>query len=93
MFERSAVEHVELPSTLKRIEYNAFNGCKDLKSISLPDKLEYIGETCFMQSGFEAVRLSPALKVIKAGTFLECKNLKSVEFPENLEKIEIAAFR
>lgn len=48
VFERSAVEYVELTSTLKRIEYNAFNGCKSLKNISLPDKLEYIGETCFM---------------------------------------------
>ena len=33
IFEESAVEYVELPSTLKRIERNAFRDCKNLKNI------------------------------------------------------------
>ena len=28
VFEESVVERVDLPSTLKRIEYNAFMGCR-----------------------------------------------------------------
>ena len=47
VFEESAVERVELPSTLKRIEYSAFEKCKNLKSIDLPDGLEHIGKCCF----------------------------------------------
>ena len=47
VFEESSIEHVELPSTLRRIEYSAFESCKNLKNISLPDKLEYIGNWCF----------------------------------------------
>ena len=47
VFGESALEHVELPSTLKRIEYNAFQHCKDLKSINLPRKLECLGKWCF----------------------------------------------
>ena len=47
VFESSAVEHVELPLTLKRIEHCAFRGCLLLKSIELPEKLEYIGKHCF----------------------------------------------
>ena len=47
VFEESAVEHVKLPSTLRRIEYDAFKKCKSLKSIDLPKKLEYIGKRCF----------------------------------------------
>ena len=47
VFEESSIESVELPSTLKRIEYWAFENCKSLKSITLPDKLEYIGNRCF----------------------------------------------
>ena len=43
VFEGSTVEHVELPRTLKRIEYNAFKSCKDIESIVLPEELEYIG--------------------------------------------------
>lgn len=43
VFEESAVEYVGLPSTLKRIEYNAFMGCKSLKSVTLPYKFKTIG--------------------------------------------------
>ena len=44
VFEGSAVESVLLPSTLKKIEYSAFEDCKKLKNISLPEGLEFIGE-------------------------------------------------
>ena len=43
VFKESSVEHVELPRTLRRIEYSTFEDCKNLKSIRLPEKLEYIG--------------------------------------------------
>lgn len=33
VFQESAVKHVDLPSTLRRIEYNAFEKCKNLKNI------------------------------------------------------------
>ena len=47
VFEESAIEHAELPSTLKRIEYGAFEKCRRLKSIRFPRGLEYIGKHCF----------------------------------------------
>ena len=47
VFEESSVENIELPSTLKRIEYSVFEGCKSLRSIHLPDRLEFIGQRCF----------------------------------------------
>ena len=47
VFEQSSLECVELPSTLKRIEYSAFEECKNLKSINLPEKLEHIEKRCF----------------------------------------------
>lgn len=43
VFEKSAVEEVVLPSTLKRIEYSAFEDCGHLKDIVLPEGLECIG--------------------------------------------------
>ena len=74
------MEHVELPSTLKRIEYSAFENCKSLKSISLPNGLEYIGERCFRESGLEFISLPPALKTIEENTFHQCSSLKNAEF-------------
>ena len=43
VFYNSAVENVVLPSTLKRIEYSAFKGCTNLKSVELPSGLERLG--------------------------------------------------
>lgn len=47
VFQESAVERVELPYTLRRIEYCAFKSCKSLKDIGLPASVEHIGELCF----------------------------------------------
>ena len=47
VFEESALENIKLPSTLRRIEYSAFKNCKNLKSIDLSEKIEYIGKRCF----------------------------------------------
>lgn len=43
VFSGSAVEHVQLPSTLRKIAYNTFMNCRSLRTIQLPDKLEHIG--------------------------------------------------
>lgn len=91
VFEDSVVERVELPSTLKRIEYSAFECCKSLKSIALPDGLEHIGMKCFKDSALEEIRL-PALKTIEQLTFSCCMGLKSVQFSPGLERIGIKAF-
>ena len=37
IFENSALVEVELPSTLKRIEYSAFANCENLRKINLPE--------------------------------------------------------
>ena len=47
VFWECALESVRLPSTLKRIEYRTFENCHFLRTIELPDGLEYIGKKCF----------------------------------------------
>ena len=53
VFEESALERVGLPPTLKRIEYSAFEDCKNLRNISLPDGLECVGKRCFWGNALE----------------------------------------
>ena len=55
VFENSSLENVQLPSTLKRIEYEAFEYCENLKSISLPTSLKYAGKRCFKGSGLQTI--------------------------------------
>ena len=74
VFQGSAVEEVRLPSTLKRIEYNAFRGCRNLKRLVLPDKLEYIGRHCFDESGIAEVVFPAGLRVVGASAFQSCSS-------------------
>lgn len=78
VFESSAAERVVLPHTLKRIEYCAFLGCKNLKGIILPERLEYIGDRCFEESALASLCCPPSLKVIDDQAFRQCGNLENV---------------
>lgn len=78
VFSNSAVEDVRLPSTLKRIEYSAFRGCRHLKSIRLPDRLEKICNRCFEESGIEEIIFPASVKTIDAEAFHCCESLRSV---------------
>ena len=46
-FAYSAIENVNLPSTLKRLEQSTFQRCVHLKSVEIPHGVEYIGQACF----------------------------------------------
>ena len=92
VFEESAIEHVELPSTLRKIEYGVFEKCKNLRGVVLPDGLEYLGKACFKDSALESVGLPPTLKTIEESAFYNCENLKSAEFSEGIEAISPLAF-
>lgn len=92
VFEGSALERVILPSTLKRIEYDAFWCCKNLKGISFPENLEFIGRYCFYQSALESIEFPSTLKVIERSAFLKCEKLRNVEFPTSLRTISQGAF-
>ena len=64
VFEDCALEEVRLPSTLWRIEYNAFRGYRRLASIRLPERLEYLGLWCFEGSGLESISIPPMLRTV-----------------------------
>ena len=66
--------------------------CKNLRHVSLPEKLEYIGKQCFQESAVESVILPDPLQIIEDSTFRDCENLKHVEFSECLEKVQHFAF-
>lgn len=77
---------MRLPSTLKRIEYDAFRDCKKLKRIRLPDSLETIRWGCFASSGLEEIVLPKSVKNVASVAFGACEQLQHVQLNEGLEK-------
>lgn len=69
VFANSGVENVHLPSTLKRLGKNTFHTCDNLKSIQLPQRLEYVGENCFSYSGVRELTLPSLLEEARYNAF------------------------
>ena len=44
-----------IPDSIVRIEKRAFNNCRDLKNVTLPETLEYIGEDAFTWTNIDQV--------------------------------------
>lgn len=71
---------MKLPSTLKRIEYSVFEGCSNLRSIKLPDNLEYIGKRSFMKSGLSKVQIPKTGVKAEGNAFIGCPAKESIVF-------------
>ena len=78
VFGYSAVGSVALPSTLRRVEARMFEFCRNLKSIALPDGVEYIGEHCFQWSGVREIALPGTLGQVAKDAFKDCSKLETV---------------
>ena len=73
---------------MKRLGYEAFAECKNLRTVLLNDGLEAIGGKCFAQSGLEETAFPSSVKYIESGVFQACKSLKRVSvLGEALESI------
>ena len=87
VFEGTGLKDVKLPSTLKKIECFTFAGCKNLKTVELPEGLEYLGVSCFAGTGLESVEFPASLRTISQASFSHCQSLRSARFAEGLETL------
>lgn len=85
-----------LPSTVEgytvvAIEDEAFLGGM-FTSLTLPEKIEYIGERAFQRCLMEKLVLPDSVTFIGQEAFQECYNLKEVHFSKKITQIPYAAF-
>lgn len=81
--------NVEIPETVAGIPVTAvcgwvFESNKNIKSVKIPDTVNYFGYGVFKNSSLESVNIPKAMKIVPNSTFSGCSNLKSVAFHENL---------
>ena len=71
----------------------AFAGCKELTTLSIPDTVINIGMYAFrFCTGLSSVSFGDSVKFLGKESFRGCTNLKSVNIPNSVTKIEESAF-
>lgn len=79
---------VELPSTIKRIDNQAFFDCQSLKSITIPNGLTSIGTRAFGNcSSLTSIKIPDTIICIQPRAFADCANLKDIYIPSTLTSI------
>ena len=72
---------------------DAFAGCEELTSVSIPNEVETIGSYAFAGcDGLTSITIPSGVKTIKAYAFNICENINSIVIPQNVQTIEDNAF-
>lgn len=91
-FKNMKFKKVRIPDSVRYINRNAFENCKNLREIILPQNLVFLGSCAFRQTGLREVRLPQGLIRIESMCFCDCGNLKYVDLNEEIEYIGNGAF-
>ncbi len=82
-----------IPSSVRKIADNAFQGCSKLTRVTIPNSVTYIGKESFKNaSALTYVRLSSNVKKLRKESFRGCSNLQSITIPSSVKVIEDGAF-
>ena len=92
-FPPALSENYTVPDGVIKIA-EGFYGCTKLKSVTLPDTLEELGNRAFYNcSGLQHVVLPDSLKTIGDDSFYGCSALESVTFGGHLMRVGANAFK
>lgn len=91
------LEQLTLPASVTCIEWNAFNGCKNLSEVVFPSQLSYVGEEAFHHTAWLAKQ--PQGMVIMGKVLYQYRSCGTIFFepdcviPEGIEYIARYAFQ
>lgn len=71
-------------NTVSNLHDSLFSGSQTIRSVRLPDTINYFGMRTFANSSLESINIPKSLKVIPSNTFSGCTSLKNVDFSENV---------
>lgn len=91
-FMNARVSQIILPSTLKGIMLSAFEGCRNLNHLDLPDGLEYLGSSCFENTALFSIAIPDTVTFLGCYCFKGCKNLEQISLGKRVATIDYCAF-
>ena len=72
---------------------NAFDNCRSLTSIAIPNSVTSIGEDAFLLcTSLKSIVIPSGVTHIKFGTFSQCISLESITIPNSVTNIDFNAF-
>lgn len=95
VFAYSGLEEMNLPGGIKSMGDATFFGCLDLKSASLPERLEELGACTFeMCELLTEVNIADTVKFdsVPEDTFWGCEKLVTLTLPESVKATKACAF-
>lgn len=75
-----------------KIGDEAFEECRDVTEITIPDTVSYIGFKAFTRTSVKEIVVPDGVSVLRYRTFDSCTELEKVVLPEGLTEIEYNAF-
>lgn len=84
----SGCKNTTIPNSVVYIDMWAFNGCKNLTSISIPNSVTYIGTYAFYGcSSLASITIPNSVTEIGSYVFQNCYGLTSITLPNSLTEI------
>lgn len=89
----TTIGNITMPSTLERIENNAFAGCSNLNTVNLNEGLQYIGENSFATTRFLSSIWFPSTLIEIGNYAFNNSGLNSLYVPETVKIVGQYAFQ
>ena len=84
---------LKFDADVTEIKNEAFKGCANLVSMTLPNTIETIGYSAFEKcSGLYSISLSESLKDLGHKAFYDCTSLRSINIPNGVTKLNYSTF-
>lgn len=91
-FQESDIRHINLPTTLQTIGWDALFKCSKLSAIQLPNGLVKVEVGTFKSTGLESILWPGSCKQVPRDCFKDCHNLKSAKLEEGVQFLTCSAF-
>lgn len=93
VFNGAKIKIANIPSTTTKIAQSAFEGCKNLTSVTLPYGLTEIGDAAFKGcSNLTKIQIPSSVKIIGKCAFQNCRTIVTISIPLGAESIGNKAF-